>query len=263
MKVTRITHAMTLLQFGRTKVLTDPWIADRPGWRHSEACPADPDALAEVDVVICSHGHPDHFDLRSLRDLCPPHVAVLVRKGTGQRARAMGFQQVTELVEWEQAQPVPGLRITAAPARHSAPENTYIIESEGCTVFFGGDTRLGPAFAEVAHRYPRIDVALLPVNGVRLFGVQTVMDPAEAMEACRVLRPHVVIPIHYGMAGGWKSCWMLRQPGRPEEFQHLMQRSELATQVRILAPGETLTFGGGGNRAEFTSTQMVHSDSSV
>lgn len=38
------------------------------------------------------------------------------------------------------------------------PENTYVIEADGMTVFFGGDTLLIPELNEVARRFPKIDV---------------------------------------------------------------------------------------------------------
>lgn len=239
MRITRIAHATTLLQFDGITVLTDPWLSDRPGWRHSEPFTVNPAQLAGVSAVISTHAHPDHFDLAGLRRYCPPDVPLIVRQGTGDRARRAGFRRVTELDHWQSAAPVPGLKVTAAPARHSSPENTYILESGGRTLFFGGDTRLVGEFREVARRHPHIDVALPPINGVRLFGQQTVMDPYEAVEACRILSPHVAIPIHYGMAAGWKSGWMLRQPGTPEAFRDLVMEAGLPTRVVILGPGES------------------------
>lgn len=241
MKVIRLAHATALLQFGSITVLTDPWLTDRPGWRRSERPGMRPEELPPIDLVLCSHHHPDHFDLKGLRAVCSVDVSLVVRAGTRAAAVKAGYRNVTELDHWGSVRPLPGLTVTATPARHSAPENTYILEAAGRTLFFGGDTRLVPEFHEVAKRFPRIDLALLPVNGVRLFGMQTVMDPAEAVEACRLLSPRVAIPIHYGMAGGWKSGWMLRQPGRPEEFAALLQQSGVKTQAVLLSPGQSYT----------------------
>jgi hypothetical protein len=44
-----------------------------------------------------------------------------------------------------------------------------------------------PELSEIANRFPRIDVALLPINGLRVFGKKVVMDPHEAAELCAPL----------------------------------------------------------------------------
>lgn len=236
LKITRIVHATVLLETETTRVLLDPWFTEHGSWRRSEPLGLAPSELPALTAIVSSHGHPDHFDLGCLLPQAA-HVPVLLRKGTGAAARRHGFHQVTELLPWEWAEPQSGLRITATPARHLGPENTYVIQMDGFTIFFGGDSRLIPAYTEVAHRFGPIDVAFLPINGVRLFGLRTVMNPQEAVEACRILRPRVAVPIHYGLAAGWKSGWMLNQPGTPAAFGALMSTSGLSTEVVVMQTG--------------------------
>jgi L-ascorbate metabolism protein UlaG (beta-lactamase superfamily) len=72
-------------------------------------------------------------------------VPFVVNDGTGPRVRAAGFTNLTELQPWQSAQLGP-VRVTAAPG---VPEVTYLLEADGKTVFFGGDTMRIPQLDEI------------------------------------------------------------------------------------------------------------------
>jgi L-ascorbate metabolism protein UlaG (beta-lactamase superfamily) len=70
------------------------------------------------------------------------------------------------------------------------------------------------------------------------------MGPREAMEASRLLRASIVIPIHWGTYFPVQSA----RHGRPsfidrpaEEFCDLMDRHAPEVEVRLLRPGEETT----------------------
>ena len=52
------------------------------------------------------------------------------------------------------------ITVTATPAKHGVPEITYVLQADGTTVYFGGDTLLIPELNEIAKRWKRIDLAL-------------------------------------------------------------------------------------------------------
>ena len=59
-------HATVLLELNGVRVLTDPFLRGRLGPLERHGPVPDLDALGPVDVIVVSHGHPDHFDLASL-----------------------------------------------------------------------------------------------------------------------------------------------------------------------------------------------------
>ena len=251
--VTRVTHSCVLLDFAGQRLLTDPWFSERRGYYRGEPLAFSPDSLPELAGVLVSHGHYDHFDLAAFAANPDHSVPFVVKRGLAARVRQAGFPNVTEVDPWEQAS-LAGLRVTAAPARHSVPEVSFIIEAAGQAVFFGGDTLRIAELDEVARRYPRIDLALLPVNGLAIrpaFNRQVVMTAEEAAELSGVLRPHFAVPIHYRYtAGPIRDRLLLRYDGTPERFAAALTSAAPGTQPRILEPGEPLTVSGAPARRQ-------------
>jgi L-ascorbate metabolism protein UlaG (beta-lactamase superfamily) len=244
--VTRVTHACALLDFDGLVLLTDPWFSQKPGYYRGEPLAFTPGTLPRLSAVIASHDHYDHYDIDSFSDYPDKAVPFVVKRGMAARARQAGFTNVTETEPWEQVT-IGGLEITAAPARHGVPEITFVIKGASKTVFFGADTLRIPGLDDVPRRFPAIDLALLPVNGLRIrpaFNRQVVMNAEEAGEYCAVLRPQVAVPIHYAFtAGPVRDRLFLKYDGTPERFQRAVARHAPATKVRVLAPGEPLTLG--------------------
>lgn len=242
--VTRVTHSCALLDFDGQVLLTDPWFSEKPGYHRGEPLACTPAALPRLSAVIASHDHYDHYDIGAFSAYPDKAVPFIVGRGMAEKARQAGFANVTEAEPWEQVT-IDGLRVTAAPARHGVPEITFVIQGAGKTIFFGADTLRIPDLDEVPRRFPGIDLALLPVNGLRIrpaFNRQVVMNAEEAGEYCGVLQPKVAVPIHYAFtAGPVGDRLFLKYDGTPERFQRAVARHAPATQVRVLAPGEPLT----------------------
>ena len=242
--VTRVAHACVLLDFGSTRVLTDPWLSEKRGYHQGEqrafATAAD---LPRLDGIVVSHGHYDHFDLAALADYPDKSIPMIVKRGLGQRAERAGWSHVIEVDAWEAASIGP-VTITAAPARHKVPEVTYILTGHGRTVFFGADTMRIPELDQIPGRFGAIDLALLPINGLRirpLLNRQIVMNATEAAEVASVLLPRIAVPIHYAFtAGRLRERLLLKLDGRTAPFVDAVAERAPSTQVQILEPGRTL-----------------------
>lgn len=193
--------------------------------------------------MLISHGHYDHCDLAALAAYPDKAVPFAAKRGLAAKVRAAGFANVTELDPWETAHLGP-VAITAAPAKHLVPEITAVMQCAERTVFFGADTLHIRELAEVASRFPKIDIALLPINGLRirpLLNKKVVMDADEAAELTRILRPSVAIPIHYRFTGGpLGDRVLLKHDRNPDQFLEAVAKRAPDTGARILEPGEPL-----------------------
>jgi len=186
----------------------------------------------------------DHYDMQAFQAYPYKQVPFAVKRGIAETARKVGFRNVAELDAWETTMLGP-IKVTAAPGKHGVPEVTYVLEYDGFTVYFGGDTLFIPELSEIATRFPQIDLALLSVNGLRirpLLNRKVVMDPQEAAQLCRMLHPRYAVPIHYAYTGGPIGDRLLvKHDGTAEAFAQAAAQLAPQTTVRILAPGEPLT----------------------
>ena len=245
--ITRIAHSSVLIDFDGYRVLTDPWFSEEEGFYHGEPYGIALQDLPRLNGVVVSHEHYDHYDMQAFQVYPDKQVPITVVRGTAQPAREVGFTNVIEMDAWETTSFGP-ITITAIPGAHGSPEITYMLQASDFTVYFGGDTLLIPEHGEIPHRFPKIDVALLAINGLQLRHLdnkQVVMNPQDAAEFCRLTHPRYTVPMHYTFTGGpIKDKEMLKYAGTPEavlrEFQQTAAQRAPETTVRILAPGEPL-----------------------
>ena len=87
----------------------------------------------------------------------------------------------------------------------------------------------------------KVDVALLPVWGWGTFAGEGHLDPMRAARAVEMIRPRLVIPIHWGtlFPFGLRRLrpHFLTEP--PLEFARQVSRLAPDVEVRVLEPGST------------------------
>lgn len=212
-------HSTLLVRVGAQWILTDPTffghVGPAPGFgpRRLIAFPLPREALPRIDVVLISHDHYDHLDLRTLHWLArqaggPPHF--LVGAGLGAWFAASGLPPAQEFRWWQTTQ-FRDAGFTFVPAQHSSGRSLWsrnstlwggwVIERTGRRVYFAGDTAYVPQlFADLRQRFGRFDLAALPIGA---FQPRDLMrhehtDPEEAMQAHRELGARRSFGIHWG-----------------------------------------------------------------
>ncbi len=248
--VTRIAHASVLLELGGKRILTDPWFSETNAYRHGEPLGIALENLPKLDLVVASHGHYDHFDIETFAAYPDKAVPFIVGPDMVEKAREAGFTNVRELNVWESAK-IGDITVTACPGSHGVDEVTFMLQAQGSTVYFGGDSRLIPEMDELPRRFPSVQLALLSVNGLHAMGKQMVMSAEEAAQLAGKLGAEGAVPFHYTIQGNrFTETFILRFEGTPERFAEAARSAAPSTQVRKLDPGERLllTRGEAGTR---------------
>jgi L-ascorbate metabolism protein UlaG (beta-lactamase superfamily) len=243
MRVTWIGHSTVLIDLDGVRLITDPVFRSRTAHIVRHAPAVDPLAIGEVDLVLVSHMHHDHFDPRSLR-LVEGGPELIVPRGAAAGAVRRGFGPVSELVVGERLERGP-ITITATPTNHargrlfdrrSEAIGFKIAGTEG--LYFAGDTDTFPEMR--AHR-GALDVALLPIGGwgPRLGAGH--MNPKRAAESLLLLEPRIAVPIHWGTLHriGMSKAQRATMCEAGTDFSREAARLAPSVEIRVLQPGES------------------------
>lgn len=192
-KVTWLGHSAFMIEASDKTILVDPWITGNP------SCPITLDDIEKVDLILITHGHDDHIG---------DAVEIALNKGgiiVAQYEVALHLIQngapPEQVLNYGGGMNIGGdvtideIKITMVQAEHSSPVGTpagYIIQlPQGITIYHAGDTGIFSSMALLGKMY-KIHLALLPIGSVFTMG------PYQAAVSLRMLRPKVVIPMHYG-----------------------------------------------------------------
>jgi L-ascorbate metabolism protein UlaG (beta-lactamase superfamily) len=200
-------------------------------------------AIGDVDLVLLSHMHHDHFDPRSLR-LFGGRPELIVPRGAAAGAVRRGFGPVSELSVGERLERGP-ITITATPAKHArgrvfnwgSDAIGFKLAGTQC-LYFAGDTDRFPEMR--AHR-GTLDVALLPVGGWGPRLGPGHLDPKRAAESLQLLEPRIAVPIHWGTLHriGMSKARRAKMGKAAIEFSREAARLAPAVEIRVLQPGES------------------------
>lgn len=242
-KITYIRASTLILEFSDFKILTDPWFRNNlRGLRCLKPPGIALEKLPPIDLIIVSHLHPDHFDLRAitLEKKRNPQLSIIGPIGIKRFLQRSFDNLEIEELDFQDTVIFKGIKITVTPARHSGRENNYIIQNEKCSIFFGGDCNFSGQFKEIGETHP-VDIALLPIGGTKILGKQIVMDIEDAFKAASLLKTKVFIPIHEG--GIWQSIFPFSQhPGRVEALLKEGRDRGFNFEIVVLKNGESFLF---------------------
>jgi L-ascorbate metabolism protein UlaG (beta-lactamase superfamily) len=229
-EATWLGHSSVLLELDGTRLLTDPLLRTRVAIlrRHAPAA-----ALPErVDAVLLSHMHRDHADLPTLKRL-PAGTPVIAPRGSKRILRGLEVHEV----EAGDSVEIAGVGIEVVPAEHGGARNpggrrVPALGFIAAGVYFAGDTDMFEGMAELAP----LAAALLPIWGWGPVLGPGHLDPREAARALSLLRPELVIPIHWGtllaVGFGRRHAHLLRDP--VDDF--LRHAEQLAPEVEVRVP---------------------------
>jgi L-ascorbate 6-phosphate lactonase len=190
-----------LIESAGERLLIDPFFSEHEARMYP---PPPIDAFgANIDRLLVTHEHLDHFDSASLPAIAArsPQLEVIAPEPIAHE----GFTGVR-----------PGDRldgITVVPAIHAVHPTDgysdgggrfvgYVLERDGVAIYHAGDT-IVTAELVAALEPLRVDIALLPVNGRTYFREQQDiagnLDVRDAVALAARIGAHTLVPIHWDL----------------------------------------------------------------
>jgi len=224
-KITWLGHAAFLLEADK-KVLIDPFISSNP------VAPCSPEELSP-NIIAVTHGHGDHLgDTISIgsRNGCrifSIHEVANYIKSKGVFAEGMNMGGTVN---------VEGTTLTMTNALHSSSIDAsgfsfdggcpagFVIGIGGLTIYHAGDTGVFGDMQLIGEIY-KPEIALLPIGDRFTMGIN------EALKAVELIRPEIVVPMHYN------TFEVIRQD--PVVFKQLVEAKTMS-KVFIMKPGDSI-----------------------
>jgi L-ascorbate metabolism protein UlaG (beta-lactamase superfamily) len=219
------------------KIIVDPCISD------NALCPIKVEDVQEADIVLITHGAPDHMG-----------DAVEIQKRTGAtfvsapgvRVHALRHgirEDKTVSMLWGDLIEVKGVKIQCVECRHISffksddiyisdlPLSFIIYPEEGTRIYNVGDSALFSDMKLIGELY-NPNIALVPIGGAPgLTGGWTHLAPREASICVQWVHPEIVIPTHFDP-----------KTNEAELFVERVNTLTPTVKVHTLRPGELFTF---------------------
>lgn len=239
MHVQKLSWAGVMLSEGSTTILIDPLGGTSEVLEKITGKPQKPlgsfDQLPDVDAILVTHLHPDHYDPASILNRFGKEVPIYAPKQSVKTIQKSGFTHVTGVEIGDQHQ-VGAWTVTAVESMDgfATPQVAWVVDDQQMKVLHAGDTIWHGYWWKLARVYGPIDVACLPVNGPILTlpsqfvstSEPACLTPEQAVEAARILGVKKLVPIHYGE---------FNSPPLYAETQHVLVRLEKAALERQIA----------------------------
>jgi L-ascorbate metabolism protein UlaG (beta-lactamase superfamily) len=226
-EITWLGHSTFRIDTAGKTIVIDPWVNANP------MCPEKNKKFEKLDLMLCTHGHGDHIG--DAVPLIKQHQPKVV--GIFELCIWLGKKGAKNVMPMNKggSQTLEGVKVTMVHADHSCgiqeDDGTIIYGGEACgyvlefenglKLYHAGDTNVFGDMHIIRELYAP-DVACLPIGDLFTMG------PREVAYACQLLRPKVVVPMHFGTFPALT--------GNPRDLEKVSE--DLGIHVMALKPGE-------------------------
>ncbi|MBN2693560.1 MBL fold metallo-hydrolase [bacterium] len=212
---TFIGHATVLIQHNGVNIITDPVFSDRAspvswaGPKRVQAPGVPLEKLPPIDIVLITHDHYDHLDIKSIVKINEKHKPLfIVPEGIDKILIKNGVSNIKTLLWWESFSN-NSVTIHLVPSKHWSKRGaigrnrtlwgSFVIQSIYHNIFFIGDSGFGPHLQKIAERFGSMRLSFLPLGAYlpEWFMKKQHMSPEDAIETHIILKSQQSIGIHF------------------------------------------------------------------
>ena len=256
MQLTQIRNATLKLDYAGVRFLIDPMLADKEAWpgfpgtarSHLRnplvALPVSVDTLLDVDVIIVTHTHQDHWDEAAQQLIPKDKVIYTQNESDASLIRSQGFTAVSVLAD---TNVIAGINVVKTDGQHGSDEAYAIPEvaerlGDACGLVFSaegekrlyiaGDTIWVPPYVSSLKKYAP-DVVVLNIGCATVDGIGAIiMGKEDALRTLEILPAATLVASHMEAVN---HCLLSRA-----ELRAYTAENGLQQKVRVPEDGETL-----------------------
>ena len=183
LKITFVGHGTMMFTFGGKIIHVDPY---------SEL--ADYAQLPKADLILLTHEHRDHLDLKALAPIRTSKTVLVLTETCAKQVEGGIVMKNGDVktIEGLRIEAVPAYNIvhkrdTGQPFHPKGVGNGYVITFGDKRVYVAGDTENIPEMKALKG----IDVAFLPMN------IPSTMTPEMVADVAKAFKPKILYPYHY------------------------------------------------------------------
>ena len=167
--------------------------------------------LPKIDVVLISHDHYDHLDMRTVQALKAHVSKFIVPLGVPSHLRRWGVydEQIIEL-DWWNSSDFMGVVFTSTPAQHFSGRqallntnqtlwSSWVVQSGDVSFYFSGDSGYDVHYQQIGEKFGPLDLVFIDSGQYNIRWKEVHNLPEEAVQAAVDLRGRYLVPVHWGM----------------------------------------------------------------
>jgi L-ascorbate metabolism protein UlaG (beta-lactamase superfamily) len=156
----------------------------------------------KADIILITHSHYDHCSVADMKNIIKEGTKIVLTADSQSKITRSEVPIDIRIIAPNQELTLGEVKISTIPAYnidksfHPKEEEWvgYIIKMNDVLIYHAGDTDLIPEMQKLTG-YNQPDkkfIALLPIGG------RFTMDVEEAVEAAKLIKPTLAVPMHYG-----------------------------------------------------------------
>lgn len=258
MQLTQIRNATLKLEYAGVRFLIDPMFADKDAWPGFPGSarahlrnplvplPLSIDELLDVDIIIVTHTHQDHWDEAAQQRIPKDRLIYTQNEQDATLLRSQGFSQVQALAA---ENTIAGIIISKTDGQHGSDE-AYAIPAvaerlgDACglvfrheneqTLYIAGDTVWVKPYVDSLNTF-RPEVIVLNIGCATLDGLGAIiMGKEDALRTHQRLPTAMIVASHMEAVN---HCLLSRK-----ELREFAAGQGLEHQILVPEDGETLSF---------------------